>query len=108
MADSRDVYHPGMGPMLDADKFFSTFETMNDDAVTSFLAESAPDKTFNTWVRLAAYIASRITRNPDAEFAMAADENFPWPREIRGVGYQMNMQRTCAAVLRLMGLGRLP
>lgn len=100
VAHSRDVYHPGMGPMFDVDKFFSSFEAMNDDAVTGFLAESTPEKTFNVWVRLAAYIAARITRNPDAEFAMAADDNFSWSRETSGIGYQMNMQRTCAAVLR--------
>lgn len=100
VAHSREVYHPGMGPMFDADKFFSPFEVMNDDAVTELLADPSPDKTFSVWVRLAAYVASRITRNPDAEFAMAADENFPWPKESRGIGYRLNMQRTCAAVLR--------
>ncbi|MFK0071893.1 hypothetical protein [Arthrobacter woluwensis] len=100
VANARDVYHPGMGPHYDVDNYFKVFESMNDEAVTSLLLEQAERKSFNAWIRLAAYVSSRIARNPDAEFRLVQDEDNPWQPEQRGIGYVMAMQRISAAVLR--------
>lgn len=100
VANSRDVYHPGMGPIFDVDSYFSNFEVMNDDSMNAFFLEETEEKLFSIWIRLAAYISSRIARNPDSEFRLAEEENNPWPRDRRGVAYIMDMQRISAAVLR--------
>lgn len=99
VAWSRTVYGAGKDLWFDHDHYFSQFEKLNDDCISNLLDESEDWKDAHTWVRLAGYVASRLTRTPDTEFELAKTLSV-WGQPNVSVGYIMDMQRTSAAVLR--------
>lgn len=99
VAWSRTVYGAGKDALNDHDDYFSPFEQLNDDAVTDLLEDRCRWKDANIWVRLAGYVASRLTRTPDTEFELAETMS-DWGSPHVTVGYPMDMQRMSASVLR--------
>ncbi|WP_234752514.1 hypothetical protein [Arthrobacter ramosus] len=71
---------------------------MNNDSVTALLHEEGAWKNADQWINLVAYVASRITRNPDRELN-SAEEFAKW-KGGGSIGYPLNLQRLSAAALR--------
>jgi hypothetical protein len=68
----RGVYGDGKGEWFNHDSYFADFERLNNDELTALLMDDPPRKDAGLWVKLAGYIASRITRDPETEIASAS------------------------------------
>lgn len=78
--------------------FLDRLSVLNSDGVTGVLNERTASKDADLWVKLAAYCASRITRDPHDEL-QSAEFFAQWPAGA-SMGYPLNMMRLSAAVLR--------
>lgn len=94
----REVYGAGKGNWHDHDRFFGPFERFNTDGLKRVLNEQSLSKDSDLWMKLAAYCASRITRDPQDELQSAAF--FAQWTAGASRGYPWNMMRLSAAVLR--------
>lgn len=92
------AYGQGKSDWHDHDRFFGQFERFNSGRLTPLLADQSPTKDADLWVKLAAYCASRIARDPQDEL-QSAEFFAGWPAGA-SIGYPLNFQRLSAAVLR--------
>lgn len=99
----RDLYRGSRHLGIDNDKYLAQFEGFALQPVEDLLNlnSAVAGIPLDTWVQIAAYVASQFARAPDLERSLdeiAALKNMP--REKVDVGYLLNLPRVAAAVLR--------
>jgi hypothetical protein len=93
----RGIYGAGKGDWFDHDNYFKPYEALNSIDLDPMLNSRSEWLDADSWIKLAAYVASRLTRDIDAELSTMA-VSAQWRKW--SMGYPLDFQRISGAVLR--------
>jgi hypothetical protein len=95
------IYGYGKGATFDHDDMFKSSERGSGEPVDNLIAAPTGKILANDWLCLADYVASQITRGPDAEYELEANiqKDSLDPARV-SMGYPMNYLRISSAVIR--------
>lgn len=97
----KGIYGYGKGSTFDHDDMFKSSEKGSGQPVDNLAAASFDKLLADDWIHLADYVASQITRGPDAEYELEANiQREGWDASRVSMGYPMNYLRISTAVIR--------